>query len=119
MPTSLYSTIEEQGFDDGILFMMTPDNSVIEAHLYSGIIISFKSLRLSFDQICRAFSSGDLTQINFQKSEIKPEVIARGQIIEKTFPEAVAASAINPTKTTPSRLIRIVRLISSLIKSDK
>jgi hypothetical protein len=119
MPASIYSTIEEQGFDDGILFMMTPDSSVIEAHLYGGIIISFKSLRLSFEQICSVFSSGDLTQINFQKSEIKPETIARGQIIEKTFPGAVAASAINPAKTTPSKLIRIVRLISSLIKSDK
>jgi len=118
MPASVYATIEEQGFDEGIIFMMTPDNSVIEAHLYSGIIIYFKSLRLSFEQICNALSSGDLTEITFRKSEIKPET-ARGLMLERTFPAAVAASAINPAKTTPSKLIRIARLISSLLKSDK
>lgn len=118
MSASLYATIEEQGFDDGIIFMMTPNSSVIEAHLYSGIVIYFKSLRLTFDQICRTLASGDLTEITFRKSDIKPDA-ARGQMLEQTFPAAVAASAIHPARTTPSKLLRIVRLLPSLIKSDK
>jgi hypothetical protein len=118
MSPSLYATIEEQGFDEGTLFMMTPNNSVVEAHLYSGIIIYFKSLRLSFDEICGCLTSGDLTEITFQKSEIKPE-IAQGLVIAQTFPAAIAASALNPAKTTLFKLNRIVRLMSSLIKSDK
>jgi hypothetical protein len=118
MPTNVYSAIEEKGFDDGTVYIMTQNASVIEAHTYSGIIIFFKSLRLSFDQICEVLSQGDIKEITFQKAEVRPET-ARAEVLAKTFPGAMAASAINPARATRAKLIRIVRLMSGLIKANK
>jgi hypothetical protein len=118
MPANVYSAIEEKGFDDGTVYIMTQNASVIEAHTYSGIIIFFKSLRLSFDQICEVLSRGDIKEITFQKTEVRPE-IARAEVLVKTFPGAMAASAINPARATRAKLIRIVRLMSGLIKANK
>jgi hypothetical protein len=118
MPASVYSIIEEKNFDDGTVFIMTPNASVIEAHTFSGIIISFKSLRLSFDQICEVLSRGDIKEITFQKDVVRPEE-GRAQVLAQTFPGAVAASAIKPARTTPAKLIRIVRLMSGMIKANK
>lgn len=118
MPANAYSIIEEKGFDDGTVYIMTQNASVIEAHTFSGIIISFKSLRLSFDQICEVLSRGDIKEITFQKAEVQPET-AQAEVLVKTFPGAMAASTINPARATRAKLIRIVRLMSVLIKANK
>lgn len=118
MSAAIYSTIEEKNFDEGIAFIMTHKNSIIEAHIYSGIIINFKCLRLSLDQICNALSSGEINEITFQRTEVRPET-AQARVIAHTFPGAVAASAIAPARTPLSKLLKISRLLSSLTKSDK
>jgi len=116
--TNLYSTILEKGFEDGVVFIMTRSASVIEAHLYGGVIILLKSLRLSFDQICDVLSRGDIREITFQKAEVRPE-LAQAQAIAYTFPPTVAALASNPARTTHSKLIRMVSLMSGLVKANK
>jgi hypothetical protein len=118
MASSLYSTIEEKGFENGTVFIMTPNASVIEAHIYAGIIIFFKSLRLSFEQICEVLSSGDVKEITFRKSEVKPEIV-QPAVVAQTFLGAVAASAINPTRTPLHKLLRVIYLLSCLVQTDK
>jgi len=99
MASSVYSTIEEKGFVNGVAFIMTTNGSVMEAHIYNSIIIYFKSLRLSFEQMCGVLSGGDIKQMTFQKSEIKPETV-QPQIIMHTLPGAVSASAFSPAQTS-------------------
>ncbi|HUL00479.1 MAG TPA: hypothetical protein VLX29_06435 [Nitrospirota bacterium] len=118
MATSLYSTIEEKGFENGIAFIMTPNTSVIEAHIYGGIIIYFKSLRLSFEQICGVFMSGDIKEITFRRAEVKPEIV-QPQVVAQTFPGAISASALDPARTPIPKLLRIVHLLSCLVQPDK
>jgi long-chain acyl-CoA synthetase len=115
---NLYSTILEKGFENGVVFIMTRNASMIEAHIYGGVIILLKSLRLSFDQICDVLSRGDIREITFQKAEVRPE-LAQAQTIAYTFPPTVAAMASNHARTTHSKLIRMVDLMSGLIKANK
>ncbi len=117
MSADIYSVIEKKGFQDGIVFIVTKDNCSIEVHIYCGVIIRAKSPRLSFDQICEALSHGDLKEISFQESAESPDA-AQAPLLEYTFP-AAAASTINPAGTSHATLIKIVRLMSSLVKSDK
>jgi len=118
MADNVYSLIEEKGFGDGIVFIALQDNTIINATVYSGIIISFKCPRLSFDQILDALSKGAIKDITFQKSEVNPET-TQADVIAETFPAAVAASALNPKRTVLSRLLRTVRIMSGLTRFDK
>lgn len=115
---SFYATIEEKGFDTGIAFIMAQNASVIEAHLYSGVVIFFKSLRMTFEQISDILARGDIREVTFRKAEIRPET-AQARVVGLTFPAAIAASAMSPSRTSLSRLLRIVRLMSSLTKVDR
>jgi hypothetical protein len=117
MPANMYSIIEEKGFSNGVAFIVTKNASVIEAHIYSGIIIVLKSTGLSCDQICGILSNGDVKEITFRKDEVKPEIV-QPQVVAQTFPGAVAASAISPARTALPKLLRLVRLLSCLTKTD-
>ena len=117
MSAAIYSVIEKKGFHDGIVFIVTQDNCSIEVHVYSGVIIWAKSPRLSLDQICETLAQVDLKEISFRESIESPDIV-QAPLLARTFP-AVAASAINPAATSPATLIKIVRLMPGLIKSDK
>jgi hypothetical protein len=117
MCADIYSAIEKKGFRDGIGFIITKDNCSIVVHIYCGVIIRAKAPRLSFDQICETLSHGDMQEISFQESAESPDT-AQAPLLAHTFP-AVAASIINPAGTSHTTLIKIVRLMSGLVKSDK
>lgn len=118
MAGNVYSLIEEKGFGDGMVFIALQDDTIINATVYSGIIISFKCPRLSFDQILAALSKGVIKDITFQKSEVNPET-TQPDVVAQTFPASVAASALNPKRTVLSRLLRTVRIMSGLTRLDK
>jgi hypothetical protein len=82
MSPSLSATIAEQRFYDNTVFMMAPHSSIIEAHMYYGIIIYRGSLRLYFEHVCNTLASGDVTEITFRKAGIK----SRGQIVGTDLP---------------------------------
>ena len=118
MAANVYSIIEEKGFDNGIAFIATQDDSIIEARLYGGIVISFKCLRLSPEQILGVLASGTIKDITLQKSDIQPRD-AQPEVVAQTFPAAVAASALTPARTAHSRMLRIVQMMSALTGMDK
>jgi len=118
MPASIYSIIEEKGFGNGVAFIVSQSACIVEAHIYSGIIIYLKSAHLQLDQVREAFSHGDIREITFRKDDVKPEIV-QPEVIEWTFPGAVAASAINPARTPLPKLLRLVRLLACLAKTDK
>jgi len=118
MTASIYSIIEEKGFGNGVATIVTANAGVIEAHIYSGIIILFKSVQLSVDQIYGVLSDGDIKEITFRRDEVKPEVV-QPEVVAQTFPRAVAASAISPTRTPLSKLLRLIRLLSCLAKTGQ
>jgi hypothetical protein len=118
MASSIYKTIEEKGFDNGVAFITTPNESIIEAHIYSGIIIYIKSLRLSFDQIYGILSSGDIKEISFRKAEVKADIV-QPQVITQTFPKAVSAFVTNLGTTPLIKLITVVNLLSVLTRVDE
>jgi hypothetical protein len=118
MADNVYSLIEEKGFGDGMVFIALQDDTIINATLYSGIIISFKCPRLSFEQILTALAKGAIKNITFQKAEINLDTM-QADVIAESFPAAVAASALNPKRTVLSRLLRTVRIMSGLAKLDQ
>lgn len=117
MSDTIYSVIEKKGFQDGIIFIVTQDNCSIEVHVYSGVIIRAKAPRLSLEQICDTLTQGQLKEISFRESAESP-TLAQAPLLACTFP-AAAAAAINPAAASPSTLLKIVRLMSVLAKSDK
>lgn len=117
MSETIYSVIEKKGFRDGIGFIVTQDNCSIEVHLYSGLIIRAKAPRLSLDQICETLAHGDLKEISFRGSA-ESLALVQAPLLACIFP-SVAASIVNPATTSPATLIKIVRLMSGLVKSDK
>lgn len=118
MAANVYSLIEEKGFGDGLVFIALQDNTILNATIYGGIIISFKCPRLSFGQIVDALSKGAVKDISLQKSEVHLDTI-QPEVIAQTFPAAVAASALNPARTSLPRLLRAVRILAGLTRADK
>jgi len=118
MASSIYTAIEEKGFDNGIVYIMTPNASIIEAHVYNGIIIFCKSLRLSSEQILSVLKSGEIKELTFQKGDIKPE-IAQSQVIAQTITGALAAPAKDPARTPLTKLLSAFKLLSSITNKEK
>ena len=118
MASSVYTTIEEKGFYNGKAFIMTPNASVIEAHILKGIIIFCKSLRLSCEQICDVLSNGDIKDITFQKADISADV-AQPQVFIQTIAGALSACAMNPSQSILPRVLCIFQLLANLIKREK
>ncbi|MCK7507574.1 MAG: hypothetical protein MZV70_28410 [Desulfobacterales bacterium] len=57
----IYSVINNSRHDDGVLFLVTPRDCLIEAQVYGRIIIQCKSRALSPDEILRDDQEGDHT----------------------------------------------------------
>jgi hypothetical protein len=117
MASNVYSTIEEKSFDNGVAFILTPNAGIIEAHIFSSIIIFFKSIRLSFEQICSILSTGDVKDITFRKAEINPEII-QPKVIAQTFPGALSASSMHPARTPLNKSLNILQILPCLAKKE-
>jgi len=113
---NIYSTLQAKGIDDGAAFILTLEGAAVEVHVYCGIVISAKSMRLSGDEIRTVLSRGEVKEISVQPRDVDP-ANAQAAVVAAAFP-AAAAAAFDKKKLTPTRLVRLTRILPGLIRSD-
>jgi len=113
---NIYSTLQAKGIDDGAAFILTLEGAAVEVHVYSGIVISAKSMRLSGDEIRTVLSRGEVKEISVQPRDVDPGN-AQAAVVAAAFP-AAATAALDMQKLTPARLVRLARILPGLIRSD-
>lgn len=113
----LYSVIKKKSFEVGQAYIITGSKHLIEAQIYSAVIVRVKSRTLSYEQIIEALLADDISRVNESPENVKLEDI-QPLTIEKTF-RASAPFAIDPGDTSPQRLFNILRLMAYLAKTPE
>jgi hypothetical protein len=111
----LYSVIKQKGLEDGRAYIITGAKQLIEAQIYSAIIVQVKSRTLSHEQIMGSLLTGDITQVDESPAHVRLED-ANPETIRHTF-HAFSQFILSPDDATPQRLLKILRLLARLGKS--
>lgn len=111
----LYSVIKQKGLEDGRAYIITGAKQLIEAQIYSAIIVQVKSRTLSHDQIMGSLLAGDITQVDESPAHVRLED-ANPETIRQTF-HAFSQFILSPEEASPQRLLKIIRLLGRLGKS--
>lgn len=112
----IYSALAAKNVDEGIAFLVTDENHLIEVHLYGNIIINLKSRHMPIDQLAGQLASLPLKDANITATAVR---LAQAQpgVIRTTFPQA-AALALSRESWSPARRVRTVKLLAALQSAD-
>jgi hypothetical protein len=113
----VYTAIEKDGFEDGVIFITTTDNRLIELHLYAGLIINIKSRVLSADDALQLITEGKFTGMNMQAKAVSLDT-TQPAIIEKTL-AVVGDRPFAPQRVPESRLVHLLGLLAYLASSSQ
>ncbi len=111
----LYSVIKKRCLAEGNAYIITDGKHLIEALIYSEMIVNVKSRTLSHEQIIESLIANDIKEVNASPAEVKFDDI-QPATIEKTFP-AAAPFILSLDDAIAQRILSILRLLGYLAKS--
>ena len=112
----IYSAFRKKNFEDGRAYIITGSNHLIEAKVYSTVIINLKSRTLSNDQIVEALLADDISKVNDSPEAVGLEDI-QPAVIKKLF-RAEAPFILDPEDAAPQRLFSVLKLMGQLSRND-
>ena len=111
----LYSVIKKRCLAEGNAYIITEGKHLIEALIYSEVIVNVKSRTLSHEQIIESLIANDIKEVNASPAEVIFDDI-QPATIEKTFP-AAAPFILSLDDAVAQRILSILRLLGYLAKS--
>ena len=113
----VYTAIENDGFEDGVIFITTTDNRLLELHLYAGLIINIKSRVLSAEEALKVITDGEFKGMNMLAKAVSLDTI-QPAIIEKTL-AVVGDRPFDPKRVPESRLVHLLGLLAYLASGSQ
>jgi hypothetical protein len=113
----IYSVINNSQYDDGVLFLVTPRDCLIEAQIYGRIIIQCKSRALSPDDIYETIRKGTIREANMVKADVDPNGVDPSAI-SRTLPEA-ARYVFKPGDHDAVKPAKLISLLTCLTRSEE
>jgi hypothetical protein len=113
---SVYTAFKKKKSEEGLAYIITGSNHLVEAKIFGSVIVHVKSRTLPPDQVIEALLSDDISRFNMSPDKIKLEDVQPGTV-KKTF-AAAAPFVLAADDATPQRLFSILRLMGQLVKSE-
>ncbi len=111
----LYSIVGKENLQEGVATVITGGKHLIEARLYSGILINLRSGTLSLEQMIGSLLSGDMVEISAAAAKVDIEEVQL-LTVAKTF-QACSPFVFSTDDHSAQRLLGLLRILEYLVKS--